>query len=382
MLNGRLTGTVTAVSRDGGTAIPPRGAVLQARGTARRVLRREARVGTQVTVRVRMPELPADAADAIGGGPLLVRDGNPVRQADEYFSLGILLPRHPRTAVGQLRNGRLLFVVADGRSLRSHGVTNWQLARLMANLGSVTAMGFDGGGSSTLAFDGRVLNRPSDGVPRPVSNALFLEYYGIYAPRVGGPPLSPNGDGVADSKLLAAKVVRHSSVELRLVRPNGTVAWRRNDVVGSGRLTRRVGTRAMREGTWRWVAEATETESGRTSRAVRRFRVNRTLGHLRLSKETVRVRRGRGGRLAVDVSLTRDARLVATVRRGGRVVRTLARGEAAPGAKRWVWNGRNAAGRVVRSGRYLVHVRASNGLGAVSLQDGVRVVRVSRRAPG
>ena len=110
--------------------------------------------------------------------------------------------------------------------------------------------------------------------------------------------------------------------------------------------------------------------------------MNRTLGHLRLSKETVRVRRGRGGRLAVDVSLTRDARLVATVRRGGRVVRTLARGEAAPGAKRWVWNGRNAAGRVVRSGRYLVHVRASNGLGTVSLQDGVRVVRVSRRAPG
>ncbi len=378
MLDGRLTGTVTAVRRDGGTAIPRRGAVLQARGTARRMLRREARVGTQVTVRVRMPELPADAADAIGGGPLLVRDGNPVRQADEYFSLGILLPRHPRTAVGQLRNGALLFVVADGRSLRSHGVTNWQLARLMANLGSVTAMGFDGGGSSTLAFDGRVLNRPSDGAPRLVSNALFLEYYGVYAPRVGGPPLSPNGDGVADSKLLGAKVVRPSSVELRLVRPNGSVAWRRSDTVGPGRLTRRVGSRQMREGTWRWVAEATETESGRTSRAVRRFKVNRTLGHLRLSKETVRVRRGRGGRLAAAVALTRDARVVATVRRSGRVVRTLHRGQATPGTKRWVWNGRNAAGRVVQSGRYLVHVRASNGLGTVSLQDRVRVVRVRR----
>lgn len=378
MLNGFLTGTVTAVRWGGGTAIPPRGAVLHARGSWRGRMRAEARVGTEVTVRLRMPDLPDDAADVIGGGPLLVRNGNPVRQADEYFSLGQLVPRHPRTAVGQLPDGRLLFVVADGRRLWSHGVTNWQLARLMARLGAETAMGLDAGGSSTLAFDGRVLNTPSDEAPRPVSNALLLEYYGIHAPAVSGPPLSPNGDGVADSKVLVAKVVRRSRIELRLVRPDGTVAWRREDVVGPGRITRAVGVPRMRQGRWRWIAEATETSSGRTSRAVRRFTVNRTLGHLRATKDVVRVRRGRGGRVAVAVSLTRDARLDVTVRRGGRVVRALFRGRAAPGAKRWVWNGRRGSGGVVGSGRYVLHVRARNGLGAVSLQDGIRVVRVRR----
>ncbi|MGH7358067.1 MAG: phosphodiester glycosidase family protein [Candidatus Rokuibacteriota bacterium] len=378
MLNGWLTGTVTNVRWNGGTAIPPRGAVLQARGTARPLLRREARAGTQVTVRLRMPLLPDDAADAIGGGPLLVRNGNPVRNAGEYFSLSQLAPRHPRTAVGQRANGSLLFVVADGRLPWSRGVTNWQLARLMARLGAVTAMGLDAGGSSTLAFEGRALNTPPGGTLRPVSNALFLEYYGIHAPAVTGPPLSPNGDGVVDSKTLVAKVVRRSRIELRLVRPNGTVAWRREEVVGPRSVTRRVGVPRMQQGRWRWVTEATEISSGRTSRAVRRFMVNRTLGHLTVSKDRVRVRPRRGGRLALAVSLTREAQLDVSVRRGGRVVRALFTGRAAPGAKKWVWNGRTASGRVAGNGRYVVRVRARNGLGAVSLQDALRVVRVRR----
>ena len=59
-------------------------------------------------------------------------------------------------------------------------------------------MALDGGGSSTLAFEGTVLNSPSDGRERAVSTALMLQYYGVYAP----PPLeavvSPNGDGVAE----------------------------------------------------------------------------------------------------------------------------------------------------------------------------------------
>jgi Phosphodiester glycosidase/FlgD Ig-like domain len=378
MLNGWLTGTVTAVRRGGGTAIPSRGAVLHARGGVRGTLRREARVGTEVTVRLRMPQLPDDAADAIGGGPLLVRSGNPVRQADEYFSLSLLASRHPRTAVGQRADGSLLFVVAEGRRPWSYGVTNWQLARLMARLGSVTAMGFDGGSSSTLAFSGRVLNRPADGRVHAVANALFLEYYGVHAPAVTGPPLSPNGDGVVDSKLLAAKVVRRSRVELRLVRPNGTVAWRREDVVGPRLLTHRVGVPRMVQGRWRWIAEATEVASGRTSRSERRFRVNRTLGHLRVSKDRMRVRRGRGGRIALAVSVTRPARLDVTVRKGGQVVRVLHRGETSRGAKRWAWNGRRASGGVVGSGHYVVRVSARNGVGVVSLQEGFRVVRVRR----
>ncbi len=135
-----------------------------------------------MTVRLQVEGLPDGALDAIGGGPVLVRDGLPVRQADELFTLGQIARRHPRTAIGQLADGGLLFVVADGRSSWSYGLTMWALARVMADLGAVTAMGLDGGGSSTISFDGQVLNRPSDGRPRRVANGLFLFYYGIYAP--------------------------------------------------------------------------------------------------------------------------------------------------------------------------------------------------------
>jgi hypothetical protein len=325
-----------------------------------------------------MVGLPDDSADAIGGGPVLVRNGVPVRQADESFTLSQLAPRHPRTAVGQLANGRVILVVADGRSRRSLGLTNWDMARTMVNLGAVTAMGFDGGGSATLSFDGRVLNRPSDGAARAVANGLMVQYYGIYAPRLPRPVLTPNRDGVGDTTVASAKIVRRSSVHLRLLRPNGTVAWRFRGVRTPGVLRHAVGVSGMAEGTWRWVAEATETFSGRVSRIERRFLVNRTLGHLRLSKERMRVVPRRGGRLGISAILTRRSAVEVSVRSGsGRLVRMLYRGGLGSGQHVWRWSGRTASGRVVPSGTYTIRVIARNGLGTVGLAKAVRVVRAS-----
>lgn len=378
LLNGWLTGRVAAIRRNGGTRIPPGAAILQARGSWARTMLREARPGTEVTVRLRMIGLPDDSADAIGGGPVLVRNGVPVRQADEFFTLSQLAPRHPRTAVGQLANGRVIFVVADGRSRRSLGLTNWDMARTMANLGAVTAMGFDGGGSTTLSFDGRVLNRPSDGAARAVANGLMMQYYGIYAPRLPRPVLTPNRDGVGDTTVASAKIVRPSSVRLRLLRPNGTVAWRFRGVRTPGVLRHTVGVPGMAEGTWRWVAEATETFSSRVSRIERRFLVNRTLGHLRLSKERMRVVPRRGGRLGISAILTRRSAVEVSVRSGsGRLVRLLHRGELGSGQHVWRWSGRNASGSVVASRTYTIRVIARNGLGTVGLAKAVRVVRAS-----
>jgi hypothetical protein len=379
LLNGWLSARVTAVRRNGGTRVPPGGAVLQARGFWRTTMRREAPIGSQVTVRLRMLGLPDDSADAIGGGPVLVRNGTPVRQADELFTLSQLVPRHPRTAVGQLADGRIILVVADGRSRRSLGLTNWDMARTMANLGAVTAMGFDGGGSTTLSFDGRVLNRPSDGKARAVANGLMLQYYGVYAPRLPRSLLTPNRDGVSDATVASAKIVRHSSVVLSLLRPNGSVAWRSSAVRSPGVVRRVVGAPGMTEGTWRWIAQATETQSGRVSRMQRRFVVNRTLGHLRLSKARMSVVTGRGGTLRFSVGLTRRSSLEVSVRSSsGRVVRVLFRGSLGPGRHAWRWGGRNASRNVVPSGTYTVRVVARNGLGTVALADAVRVVRVSR----
>jgi hypothetical protein len=374
-LDTELTGTVVGVARGGRTVIPRGGAVLQARGAARGVLQAEAPVGATVTVQLGVEGLPTGTLDGIGGGPVLVRDGIPVRRPGEQFTHSHLTRRHPRTAVGQLANGGLLFVVADGRSSRSFGLTTWALARTMADLGAVTAMSFDGGGSSTLAFDGRVLNTPADGRPRSVATGLFVEYYGVYAPAVGGRVFSPNGDGVGDSKVLRAKVVRPSTLRLRLLRPNGSVAWSRQEAVGPGWYERVVRSPAMADGRWRWVVEATDTTTGEETQMTRSLRVNKTLGHLELSRERVRVR-ARKGRLRASVRLSRPATLRVDVRDArGRVRRVLFAGQRSAGKQSWRWNGRTTRGRIVPAGTYAVRVAARNALGEVTLRRSVRVVR-------
>jgi hypothetical protein len=134
----------------------------------------------------------------------------------------------------------------------------------------------------------------------------------------------------------------------------------------------------MPNGRWRWVVEGTEASSGRTSRMTRSFKVNKTLGFLRLSKERLRAAAGSAGRLTVSARLTRRATLSVRVRAGdGRTRRVLHSGETGAGSHAWVWNGRGANGVLVRSGVYTIEVRAVNGLGAVTLRDTVRVVRRS-----
>ncbi|MBM3678128.1 MAG: phosphodiester glycosidase family protein, partial [Actinobacteria bacterium] len=163
--------------------IPPGGAVLVATGSAAAELQAEAPVGSEVAIQLILrPEWP-EVVHAVGGGPVIVRDGKPVFRANEEFLQSQLGPRFPRTAVGQTADGRLLLVTVDGRSAESVGVTNWGLAQAMVRLGAVTAAAMDSGGSSTLAFDGVVLNTPSDRRgERPVADALMLAYTGVYAP--------------------------------------------------------------------------------------------------------------------------------------------------------------------------------------------------------
>src|SRR5207237_6225754 len=93
---------------------------------------------------------------------VIVRDGKPVFRANEDFSALQLSPRSPRTAVGQRADGRILLVAVDGRQPGySVGMTNFELALAMMQLGCVTASALDSGDSTTMAFDGQLLNRPS-----------------------------------------------------------------------------------------------------------------------------------------------------------------------------------------------------------------------------
>ncbi len=223
--NADLTAPVVEI-RNGGAPvpIPPGGAVLVAAGSAATVLSAEAPVGQLVTSRlVFKPDWPG-VVSAIGGGPEIVRHGTPVFRAGELFTSSQLAPRAPRTGLGQLADGRIILVAVDGRQPGySTGLSNFELAQALVRLGAVTGMALDGGGSTTMAFDGSLLNRPSS-VERPISTALLFQYTGVFVPPALS-VVSPDGDGVADRQSLRYKIVRPSTATVTLSAPDGSVAY-------------------------------------------------------------------------------------------------------------------------------------------------------------
>jgi exopolysaccharide biosynthesis protein len=82
--------------------------------------------------------------------------------------------RHPRTAVAKLRDGKFLMITVDGRSESSGGISLYDLAKLLLELGAIDAMNLDGGGSTTMYLEGKVVNQPSDKEgERKVSDAII-----------------------------------------------------------------------------------------------------------------------------------------------------------------------------------------------------------------
>lgn len=111
-------------------------------------------------------------------GPALVKDGQvTVSSSDE---VGRAMTSNPRTAIGQISEGHYLLVVSDGRTKESTGLSLRQLAELMQSLGAQTAYNLDGGGSSTMVFQGCVVNSPTTNGrsirERSVSDIVYIGY--------------------------------------------------------------------------------------------------------------------------------------------------------------------------------------------------------------
>jgi hypothetical protein len=368
--NTDLVGVVADVvfPSSGKTAIPVDGAVLQARGSGASRLVADAPLGSSVTVRYTLNPVWDGIVGAIGGGPLIVKDGKAIFRANESFTTAQLGPHDPRTAVGQRADGKILLVAVDGRQPGySAGMTNFELALAMTQLGAVSASALDAGGSTTMAFDGRLLNRPSDrSGERAVAEALVVAYTGIYAAPPSEPVLSPNGDGVAESETLSYKVVRPSTVQASLVGPDGVPV-----TLDSGQRTpgtyRFTWTGADEpEGSWKLSVGATD-DLGQTSIAERTFSLNNTLAKLALRPKALKLRKKRTLLLA-SFTLARPAKITATVETAsGIVVRVLSRRSAQAGAQRVTWNGRSGSGAVAYTGSYRLHVSATNALGRSDL---------------
>ena len=123
--------------------------------------------------------LLADGAQQIFSfGPALVADGAiSVTEAEE---VGKAMASNPRTAIGIVDELHYLLVVSDGRTEESEGLTLYELAAFMQSIGARTAYNLDGGGSSTMYFDGRVINQPTTNgnriKERSVSDIVYIGY--------------------------------------------------------------------------------------------------------------------------------------------------------------------------------------------------------------
>lgn len=111
-------------------------------------------------------------------GPVLINGGQvTVSSSDE---VGRAMTSNPRTAIGQISEGHYLLVVSDGRTKESAGLSLRQLAELMQSLGAQIAYNLDGGGSSTMVFQGRVVNNPTTNGrsirERSVSDIVYIGY--------------------------------------------------------------------------------------------------------------------------------------------------------------------------------------------------------------
>ena len=118
------------------------------------------------------------AYNILSFGPALVQNGNVTVNINE--EVGKSMASNPRTAIGIIDDLHYVFVVSDGRTNESEGLSLYELAGFMQSLGAVTAYNLDGGGSSTMYFDGNVINNPTTNgnkiSERGVSDIVYIGY--------------------------------------------------------------------------------------------------------------------------------------------------------------------------------------------------------------
>lgn len=106
--------------------------------------------------------------EAVSFSPILVLNGK-AHPIEESGGLA------PRTAIGQTKNGDILFLVIDGRQLSSVGATYEDIQNVMLQYGAENAINLDGGSSSTMYYNGEIINNPSDAAgERYVPSAIYV----------------------------------------------------------------------------------------------------------------------------------------------------------------------------------------------------------------
>ena len=118
------------------------------------------------------------AVQVLSFGPALIENGEISVTKNE--EVGKAMASNPRTAIGIYEDGHYVFVVSDGRTDESEGLSLYELAEFLQELGVETAYNLDGGGSSTMVYQGEVVNNPTTSgnsvKERSVSDIVYIGY--------------------------------------------------------------------------------------------------------------------------------------------------------------------------------------------------------------
>lgn len=168
----------------GSSVVPADGYVISASGAQRAWALKNLRIGSRVQLSAAL--VPAETEQAgqweqacciVGAGPQLIKGGRvDISAAAEKIGEKFVTDRHPRTAIAKLKTGKLLFITVDGRQPGvSAGMSLVELANLLLEFGADSAINLDGGGSTTMVVDGKLVNKPSDQTgERAVSDAILI----------------------------------------------------------------------------------------------------------------------------------------------------------------------------------------------------------------
>lgn len=111
-------------------------------------------------------------------GPSLIE--NDSITVDQNTELRQAMTKNPRTAIGIVDSNHYILVVSDGRTSESEGLSLYELAEVMKEYGATTAYNLDGGGSSTMYFNGSIINKPTTNghniSEREVSDIVYIGY--------------------------------------------------------------------------------------------------------------------------------------------------------------------------------------------------------------
>jgi exopolysaccharide biosynthesis protein len=174
---------VRVFSNKGSNSIPADGFILSASGKFSDKLR-TLRIGSKIKSELSFSKPITDSSsfdipkleDIVGGVPQLIKNGKiEITWEQEKTNKAFVETRHRRTAVAKLKDGKFLMVTVDGRSESSGGIGLEDLAKLLLEFGATDAMNLDGGGSTTMYLDGKVVNKPSDKEgERRISDAILV----------------------------------------------------------------------------------------------------------------------------------------------------------------------------------------------------------------